>query len=444
MGIARVASRAQLGLAAPRVEVEVHLGSGLPTFLHRRPAGHRGEGEQGSRARRARRTPASSSPPAASRSISRPRICPRKAAATTCPSRSASCSRRRRSSCRRSARRLRVLWRARPGRASSSPSGACCSRPRMRARDARRVVVPAANLAEARLAAPACARGAATLLGVCDCSRAGSAPVGALDAPAAAGRRHHRDRRTRSRRRARTGGRQARAAGRRRRRAQHPAGRAAGHRQEHARAAPAGPAAAARRRRSAGRRGHRVGEQRAASTPREYGRRPFRAPHHTRLRQRHHRRRPARAARAKSSLAHRGVLFLDELPEFNRARARSRCASRSKPASVAISRAALQVEYPARFQLVAAMNPCPVRLSRRYLRALPLRAAGNRALSRAHLRAAARSHRPARRGAGGAQRRVVRRGAPADDAMTSARGRERVRARARAAAARARASSMPT
>src|SRR6478609_8600380 len=32
MGIARVASRAQLGLAAPRVHVEVHLGSGLPTF----------------------------------------------------------------------------------------------------------------------------------------------------------------------------------------------------------------------------------------------------------------------------------------------------------------------------------------------------------------------------------------------------------------------------
>src|SRR6185436_9478431 len=32
MGVARVASRAQLGLAAPRVEVEVHLGSGLPQF----------------------------------------------------------------------------------------------------------------------------------------------------------------------------------------------------------------------------------------------------------------------------------------------------------------------------------------------------------------------------------------------------------------------------
>jgi magnesium chelatase family protein len=32
MAIARVASRAQLGLAAPRVEVELHLGSGLPTF----------------------------------------------------------------------------------------------------------------------------------------------------------------------------------------------------------------------------------------------------------------------------------------------------------------------------------------------------------------------------------------------------------------------------
>src|SRR5688572_32610201 len=32
MGLARVASRAQLGLSAPRVEVEVHLGGGLPTF----------------------------------------------------------------------------------------------------------------------------------------------------------------------------------------------------------------------------------------------------------------------------------------------------------------------------------------------------------------------------------------------------------------------------
>jgi predicted ATPase with chaperone activity len=124
----------------------------------------------------------------------------------------------------------------------------------------------------------------------------------------------------------------------------------------------------------------------------DYGRRPFRAPHHTRLGQRHHRRRP-QARPGEVSLAHRGVLFLDELPEFNRA-CSNRCASRSKPAWLRSRAAALQVDYPARFQLVAAMNPCPVRLPRRPVGQVPLRAAGNRPLSRAHFRAAARSHRP--------------------------------------------------
>lgn len=89
----------------------------------------------------------------------------------------------------------------------------------------------------------------------------------------------------------------------------------------------------------------------------DFGRRPFRAPHHT-----------ASAGAiigggpktrpGEVSLAHRGVLFLDELPEFNRGVLES-LREPLETGVAAISRAALQIQYPARFQLVAAMNPCP-------------------------------------------------------------------------------------
>lgn len=58
------------------------------------------------------------------------------------------------------------------------------------------------------------------------------------------------------------------------------------------------------------------------------------------------------------SLAHHGVLFLDELPEYGR-HALEVLREPIESGHVVISRAAHQAEFPARFQLVAAMNPCP-------------------------------------------------------------------------------------
>ena len=58
------------------------------------------------------------------------------------------------------------------------------------------------------------------------------------------------------------------------------------------------------------------------------------------------------------SLAHHGVLFLDELPEFPRS-ALEALREPLETGRIRISRAARQTEFPARFQLIAAMNPCP-------------------------------------------------------------------------------------
>ncbi|KAF7277657.1 hypothetical protein GWI33_000989, partial [Rhynchophorus ferrugineus] len=94
-----------------------------------------------------------------------------------------------------------------------------------------------------------------------------------------------------------------------------------------------------------------------SSVSHPFGVRPFRAPHHT-----------ASAVAlvgggshpkpGEITLAHLGVLFLDELPEFDR-KVLEVLRQPLESKEVTISRASRQIRFPANFQLIAAMNPCP-------------------------------------------------------------------------------------
>lgn len=351
MALARVASRAQLGLTAPRVDVEVHLGGGLPTFsIVGLPATAVKESKD--RVRAALATSGFEWPAGRITVNLSPADLPKAGCRYDLP---IALGILQASSQIRMTHRIlgRTEFYGELGLAGElKPIRGVLLVAAHAAQDRRELVVPLANLAEARIAAPK-ALAADSLLGVCALAQGG---VGDRESPAAlpslaspAVLPDLSDVRGQAAAKralliAAAGGHSLLLVG--------PPGsgksmlaqRLPGLLPELAGQEALDVAAIA----SVSARGFFAGD---------YGRRPFRAPHHTASSTAIIGGGP-QAQPGEVSLAHRGVLFLDELPEFNR----SVLESLREPLEsgvVAISRAAMRVEYPARFQLVAAMNPCP-------------------------------------------------------------------------------------